>query len=228
MSLPLDHSPAKGDDFLAEFLAGPCPMSYDHAADVSFIDQMIDSIRGDTSVYSGESENAIDILLGSPEPCEPVYGTDSVTSEAIVNQKHPDPDFVTSDILGYAVALSGIMPVEDQTDQVKMNLTDHFLESPIGNENPSCENDSGDVLPTKEIFGQVSLSEYESTGVSVEPKSVNHPSTTECGVMAVPDEPMSTKVTNVRNKNAQKCFDKRARQNENFDRLRLIFKVLPF
>ena len=109
------------------------------------------------------------------------------------------------------------MPVEDQTDQVKINLTDHFLESPIGNENPSCENDSGDVLPTKEIFGRVSLSDHESTGVSDEPESVNHPSTTESGVMAVPDD---RAVPDVRSRNAQKSFNKRAKENEKFARLK--------
>ena len=222
MSLPLDHSLAKDDDSTAEFLAGPYPMSYD-PADAYLIDQKIARVT-----YSGESYNAIDILLGSPEPCEPVNGTYSVTSEAIVNQEQPDLDFVTSDIIGSAAALSGIIPVEDQFDQGKRNFTDHFLESPIGDENPSCENDSGDVLSTKEIFGQVSLSEYESTGVSVEPESVNHPSTTECGVMAVPHEPISKKLMVKRSKNAEYCFNKRARDNKEFDELRLIFKVLLF
>ena len=222
MSLPLDHSLAKDDDSLAEFLAGPCPMSYD-TADACLIDQTIARVT-----YSGESYNAIDILLGSPEPCEPVNGTYSVTSEAIVNQEQPDLDFVTSDIIGSAAALSGIIPVEDQFDQGKRNFTDHFLESPIGDKNPSCENDSGDVLSTKEIFGQVSLSEHESTGISVEPESVYYPSTTECGLLAVPDEPMSKKLMVKRSKNAEYCFNKRARDNKEFDELRLIFKVLLF
>ena len=222
MSLPLDHSLAKDDDSTAEFLAGPYPMSYD-PADACLIDQKIARVT-----YSGESYNAIDILLGSPEPCEPVNGTYSVTSEAIVNQEQPDLDFVTSDIIGSAAALSGIIPVEDQFDQGKRNFTDHFLESPIGDENPSCENDSGDVLFTKEIFGQVSSSEHESTGVSVEPESVNHPSTTECGVMTEPDEPMSKKVMVVRSEKAQKSYNKRAKENGKFARLRFIFNSLYF
>ena len=270
MSLPLDHSLAKGDDFLAEFLAGPCPMSYDYAAGLCLSDEIVDSNQGNPLACSDESEDILDLLLRSTEPAIPVYGSsysgdfdtgDPVTTRCYTSDRGESMgtqtsscefsrntvlagntgddlnlgndligqlDSVTGDTLSYAVALSDIIPVEDQTDQVKKNPTDRFLESPTGDENPSCENDSGDVLTTKEIFGQVSSSEHESTGVSVEPESVNHPSTTECGVMAVPDEPMSKKVTVVRSKKAQKSFNKRAKENEKFARLRFIFKIFNF
>ena len=179
MSFPQDISQAKGDDFLAEFLAGPCPMSYDHA-----------------SACSVESR-------------KPVYGIDSVPSEATVNQNslNGQIDSVTSDIIGSAVALSGIIPVEDQFDQVKRNLTDHFLESPIGDENPSCENDSDDVLSTKEVFDQVSAKEQDTSCVSVEPELVDGPR---------------------KSKNAQCKQKARAIEKEALDDLRFIFTEREF
>ena len=52
----LDISPAKGEDFLAEFLAGPCPRSYDHAAGLCLSDEMIDSDVSNWLPKLGESE----------------------------------------------------------------------------------------------------------------------------------------------------------------------------
>ena len=169
------------------------------------------------------SYNLVNEALGSTKSIIPVYDGSysgdienavSDTSECgVTEQKQPEDNQIPAcEILSRAAVFAQV--TSDQLDSTDGLISQ--LNSASGDISGSRDTFS-EILPGEDRIDQTSSNGQDPTGVSVGQESASN---TECGILTVPDEPMSKKVMVKRSKNAEYCFNKRARKNEKFDQLR--------
>ena len=169
------------------------------------------------------SYNLVNEALGSTKSFIPVYDGShsgdienavSDTSECgVTERKQPEDNQIPAcEILSRAAVFAQV--TSDQLDSTDGLISQ--LNSASGDISGSRDTFS-EILPGEDRIDQTSSNGQDPTGVSVGQESASN---TECGILTVPDEPMSKKVMVKRSKNAEYCFNKRARKNEKFDQLR--------
>ena len=181
--------------------------------DLDFLDDFVEK----------PSYNLVNEALGSTKSFIPVYDGSysgdienavSDTSECgVTERKQPEDNQIPAcEILSRAAVFAQV--TSDQLDSTYGLISQ--LNSASGDISGSRDTFS-EILPGEDRIDQTSSNGQDPTGVSVEQESASN---TECGILTVPDEPMSKKVMVKRSKNAEYCFNKRARKNEKFDQLR--------